>query len=205
MDSSSTVEFYGYVIASYSVMQAIASPLFGYWNQKTKSTKRPVIAGLLIGACGNLLYGLLPTIGGPSKWLMIVARCMVGIGSGSLSIDIEIVLLFFTGEVGVLRAYVATASTTQDRVKATALGIGSFFAGVSLGPVVQAAFQPIGAYGYRIGALELNMYTLPSCILIAGAIVSIIVMQMSFVECLAGIVSTDAKNGLCVCVRHDDF
>jgi ceroid-lipofuscinosis MFS transporter 7 len=82
MDPSAKLDFFGYVIAIYSIGQMFSSPLFGYWNQRTKSTKWPVLVGLTISSCGNLLYGLLPTIGTHVQLLMMIARFMVGFGSG---------------------------------------------------------------------------------------------------------------------------
>ncbi len=76
--------FFGWVVASYSVGQAISSPLFGLWSQRTRSTRFPIVAGLLITALGNLLYALLPTIGDfHTRWLMAVSRFLVGFGSGA--------------------------------------------------------------------------------------------------------------------------
>ena len=40
LDDSVNLTFFGFVIASYSVGQAVSSPFFGYWNQKTKGTRR---------------------------------------------------------------------------------------------------------------------------------------------------------------------
>ncbi len=83
LDPDVNLYFYGFVISSFSFGQMLSSPLFGYWNQKTKSTRYPVMFGMMITSVGNLLYALLPTIGGSnSKWLMLVARFLVGLGSG---------------------------------------------------------------------------------------------------------------------------
>jgi ceroid-lipofuscinosis MFS transporter 7 len=83
MDPDVNLYFYGFVIASFSFGQMLASPAFGYWSQRTRSTKYPVVFGMLITSVGNALYALLPNIGGAkSKWFMLVARFFVGIGSG---------------------------------------------------------------------------------------------------------------------------
>jgi ceroid-lipofuscinosis MFS transporter 7 len=82
LDADVKLSFYGFVIASFSFGQMLSSPLFGYWSQRTKSTKYPVMFGMMLTSVGNVLYALLPTIGDNSKWLMLVARFIVGLGSG---------------------------------------------------------------------------------------------------------------------------
>ncbi len=97
-----------------------------------------------------------------------------------------------------LRAYIATASVPRDRVKANGLSFASFVTGLSIGPAIQAAFRPIGTDGYRLGALQLNMYTLPSYVVIFGSIVSMILLATVFVERYSGIISDEMKNSTIV-------
>jgi hypothetical protein len=52
------------------------------------------------------------------------------------------------GMVGVLRAYVATASTNKDRVSAIAMNTAFFTGGIAVGPGLQVAFSPIGYPGW---------------------------------------------------------
>lgn len=81
LDPSANLEFFGWTTASYSVGSTISTFLFGLWNQKTMSTKYPASFGNFLMALGNLLYGLLPTIGA-KKWSMLAARFIIGLGSG---------------------------------------------------------------------------------------------------------------------------
>uniref|UniRef100_A0A914VZ74 Major facilitator superfamily (MFS) profile domain-containing protein n=1 Tax=Plectus sambesii TaxID=2011161 RepID=A0A914VZ74_9BILA len=178
LDDSANLGFFGFVIASYSVGQAVSSPIFGFWNQKTKGTRRPVMSGMVLTILGNLIYALLPTFSDNRKWIMMFARFLVGFGSGV---------------VGVLRAYISTASTSKDRSKAVALGIAGFVVGIALGPATQTCFQPVGEKGWAIGKLVLNMYTLPSYFVIAGALIVIFLLQFMFVEKYAGIISDEQK------------
>ncbi len=84
MDPTIGLYFYGYIIAAYSVGQMLSSPLMGYVSQRTKSTKWPVVFGLVISIIGNSIYAILPTIAdsGNSRYLMLFARFLVGIGCG---------------------------------------------------------------------------------------------------------------------------
>lgn len=71
------------VVAACSLGCAVANPLFGYWNQKTLSTKKPLSVGFLLCAIGNLLYGLLPML--PIFMLspvLLVSRFLTGFGAG---------------------------------------------------------------------------------------------------------------------------
>lgn len=93
------------------------------------------------------------------------------------------------GTVGVLRAYVSTASAPTDRVKAVAFSVASFTVGISIGPAIPAAFSPIGTNGY------FNMYTAPAYALIVLCIVCALVMSLAFVENYAAIVSKQQQKG----------
>lgn len=75
--------FVGIITACFSLGMSLSSPLFGFWSQKSRSTKGPTACGLILTAVGNLLYALLPTIKYEVKWFMLVARIFVGFGTGN--------------------------------------------------------------------------------------------------------------------------
>lgn len=58
------------------------NPVFGYWNQRTMSVVSPVVAGNILMAAGQLLYGLLPLFPADRKWIMLIARFITGCGAG---------------------------------------------------------------------------------------------------------------------------
>ena len=78
-----TMELFSYVFASTSLGCAIANPIFGYWNQKTMSTKKPLTMGFVLSAIGNLLYAILPAL---PVWslsaALIISRFLEGFGAG---------------------------------------------------------------------------------------------------------------------------
>lgn len=178
LDKKANLDFLGIIVAVFSIGQSIASPVFGFWSQKTLSTKHPSAFGLVLTAIGNLLYALLPTIKHNVKWYMLASRIIVGVGSGNLS---------------VLRAYTSTASTDRDRNKALALGIASFVFGQSMGPAVQAIFSPIGEKGIFLGPLQLNMYTVPAYFMIILSVVAIVLLYSFFKENYAGIMDRNEE------------
>jgi ceroid-lipofuscinosis MFS transporter 7 len=49
--------------------------------------------------------------------------------------------------VSVIRAYVATASTSRDRIKAISINTAFSAIGIAIGPGLQAAFTPLGYPG----------------------------------------------------------
>ncbi|KAK6053581.1 hypothetical protein COOONC_08914, partial [Cooperia oncophora] len=94
IDSTATINFFGWIVAACSLGCAIANPLFGYWNQRTLSTKSPITFGFGICALGwfgyyigsarkhgNLLYALLPLLSPEVKWYMLAARFLTGFGA----------------------------------------------------------------------------------------------------------------------------
>ncbi|VDN00112.1 unnamed protein product [Thelazia callipaeda] len=90
LDPSANLDFFGWIIASYSIGSTISTFLFGYWSQKVMSTKYPATFGIFLMAFGNLLYGLLPAISGVSiKWYMLIARFIVGLGAGQDSFSLQ--------------------------------------------------------------------------------------------------------------------
>ncbi|KAM3717055.1 Major facilitator superfamily domain-containing protein [Dirofilaria immitis] len=175
LDSSANLEFFGWTTASYSIGTTISTILFGFWSQKTMSTKYPAGFGNMTMALGSLLYGLLPTIGA-KKWFMLLARFIVGLGSGHLC---------------VLRTYAAMASIPRDRTKVLSVTIGSFVFGLSIGPALQALFTPLGRNGFQIGIIIINMYTLPAFLIVVISVISTILLCTVFTEKYSGILRSD--------------
>ncbi|VDD85750.1 unnamed protein product [Enterobius vermicularis] len=178
LDHEVSLGFVGIITACFSLGMSLSSPLFGFWSQKSRSTKGPTACGLILTAVGNLLYALLPTIKYEVKWFMLVARIFVGFGTGNIS---------------VLRAYCATASTAKDRKRAMALCIAAFVFGQSLGPAVQSMFSPIKEQGFSIGTIQFNMYTIPAYFMILLSILSLILLFCFFEERYAGIMTRNEE------------
>lgn len=82
--SGATMDQMGWAVAISSLGSAAANPCFGFWNQKTLSTKKPLSAGFLCCAVGNFLYGLLPVI--PFHLftpVLYFSRFLIGVGVGN--------------------------------------------------------------------------------------------------------------------------
>uniref|UniRef100_A0A0M3HSZ1 MFS domain-containing protein n=1 Tax=Ascaris lumbricoides TaxID=6252 RepID=A0A0M3HSZ1_ASCLU len=188
LDSTADLGLYGWIVAMYPLGQTIASFFFGLWSQKTKSSKYPVATGAALMGVGNFIYGTLPLYEHGAKWVMLAARFVVGFGSGNLS---------------VLRAYVATASSPKDRVKALSLGIGMFVLGLSVGPAVMLIFTPLGADGFHLGWFPVTMYNLPALIMVLIAIIALALLFTSFQEQYAGIIKEKDSSSDVVVPKFD--
>ncbi|XP_018421462.1 PREDICTED: major facilitator superfamily domain-containing protein 8 isoform X2 [Nanorana parkeri] len=165
IDSSAETSFLGWVIASYSLGQMIASPLFGLWSNH-RPRREPLVVSISILVAASCLYAYVHVPTSHNKYYMLAARSLVGFGSGN---------------VAVVRSYVAGATSISERTSAMA-NISAFQAlGFILGPAFQAAFTLIGEKGVTFAAidLQLNMYTTPS---LMGAVLGIVNIILIFVK-----------------------
>ena len=80
--SNATPKFLGWVVASFSFGQLVASPLFGLWAD-VRPTREPLIASFVLNILFNVLYAYLGAFpAGVAGWVMIAARSLVGVGAG---------------------------------------------------------------------------------------------------------------------------
>ena len=67
-----------------SLGSTAANPCFGFWNQRTLSTKKPLSVGFLCCAVGNFLYGLLPVVSFHLYTpVLYFSRFLIGVGVGN--------------------------------------------------------------------------------------------------------------------------
>ncbi|VDM56632.1 unnamed protein product [Angiostrongylus costaricensis] len=179
LDRTATVDFFGWVVAACS-LGCSTNPLFGMWNQKTMDMKTPMVVGMVMIIVGQSIYGFLPLLDSNQKWVMMLARLITGLGTGSIS---------------VLRAYAATASLPRDRLRVVSLGTAGMVLGLSSGPAIQAVFTTIGEKGFMIGPMIFNMYTLPAFFMVLLSIICSIVVITVFEEDYVGIIKQDDREG----------
>uniref|UniRef100_A0A2I2YG34 Major facilitator superfamily (MFS) profile domain-containing protein n=1 Tax=Gorilla gorilla gorilla TaxID=9595 RepID=A0A2I2YG34_GORGO len=104
IDPTADTSFLGWVIASYSLGQMVASPIFGLWSNY-RPRKEPLIVSILISVAANCLYAYLHIPASHNKYYMLVARGLLGIGAGN---------------VAVVRSYTAGATSLQERTSSMA-------------------------------------------------------------------------------------
>ncbi|GAB1287493.1 Major facilitator superfamily domain-containing protein 8 [Apodemus speciosus] len=155
IDQTADASFLGWVIASYSLGQMVASPLFGLWSNY-RPRKEPLIVSISISVAANCLYAYVHVPAAHNKYYMLIARGLVGFGAGN---------------VAVVRSYIAGATSLQERTNAMANTSTCQALGFILGPVHVDAyarasvtcFALIGEQGvtWDIIRLQVNMYTAP--------------------------------------------
>uniref|UniRef100_A0A915MBD3 Major facilitator superfamily (MFS) profile domain-containing protein n=1 Tax=Meloidogyne javanica TaxID=6303 RepID=A0A915MBD3_MELJA len=181
MDSSASENFYGYIVASYSLGQMIASPIVGYLSNRLKKIRHLLYIGIFLAFLGNALYlcvHLFPIE--ERRYALLIGRFVTGIGSSNISL---------------LKAYASSASTQRDRSRAIALVTGGVALGMTMGPAFQLLFTPIGYPGPNIliSGLMLSMYTAPALMACIMNAVNAFCIFAYFREVYAGVISSRSQ------------
>lgn len=82
IDPTADGSFLGWVIASYSIGQMIASPLFGVWSNY-RPRREPLVVSTAISVAANCLYAYVHVPPSHNKYYMLTARALVGFGAGN--------------------------------------------------------------------------------------------------------------------------
>uniref|UniRef100_A0A2K6UUP6 Major facilitator superfamily domain containing 8 n=1 Tax=Saimiri boliviensis boliviensis TaxID=39432 RepID=A0A2K6UUP6_SAIBB len=104
IDQTADASFLGWVIASYSLGQMVASPIFGFWSNY-RPRKEPLIVSIFISVAANCLYAYVHIPASHNKYYMLIARGLVGFGAGNAA---------------VIRSYTAGATSLQERTNSMA-------------------------------------------------------------------------------------
>ncbi|XP_008581973.1 PREDICTED: major facilitator superfamily domain-containing protein 8 [Galeopterus variegatus] len=118
IDQTADASFLGWVIASFSLGQMVASPIFGLWSNY-RPRKEPLIVSIFISVAANCLYAYVHIPASHNKYYMLVARGLVGFGAGN---------------VAVVRSYIAGATSLQERTSSMANTSACQALGFILGP-----------------------------------------------------------------------
>ncbi|XP_064567645.1 major facilitator superfamily domain-containing protein 8 isoform X1 [Zonotrichia leucophrys gambelii] len=163
IDPTADASFLGWIIASYSIGQMVASPLFGLWSNH-RPRREPLVISTAISVAANCLYAYVHVPHGHNKYYMLTARALVGFGAGN---------------VAVVRSYIAGATSLTERTSAMANTSACQAVGFILGPVFQTCFTLIGEEGvtWKFLCLQLNMYTTP---VLFGALLGVINIILIF-------------------------
>ncbi|EYC21102.1 hypothetical protein Y032_0020g221 [Ancylostoma ceylanicum] len=173
VDPTASETFFGVITAAFSVGQGLASPIFGFWMNRSKSVRQPMICGILVMIISNIIFCFVEAFKEKERrWVMMVARFFIGLGAGT---------------VGVMRAYASTASSLKDRARAITFIQASYVIGMTIGPGVPVAFAPIGFPGWAWGPLHVNMYTAPAWFACLICIISLVLLIILLEENYAGI------------------
>ncbi len=114
-DLHATPEAVGRLIASFSIAQLIAAPIWG--RVSDRYGRRPALMiGLLASALAFLVFGL-----ATSLWLLFLSRIVQGAGGGT---------------TGVAQAYISDTVERKDRARALGWLSAATNAGISIGPAI---------------------------------------------------------------------
>jgi multidrug resistance protein len=113
----------GQLIASYSIAQLIAAPLWG--RVSDRYGRRPaLLIGLSASAIAYVVFGLADSV-----WLLLLSRIVQGAGGGT---------------TGVAQAYVADTVAPADRARALGWLSAATSAGVMVGPAIGSSAAHFG-------------------------------------------------------------
>lgn len=87
IDQTADASFLGWVIASFSLGQMVASPVFGVWSNY-RPRKEPLTVSIFISVAANCLYAYVHVPASHNKYYMLVARGLVGFGAGNVYVCI---------------------------------------------------------------------------------------------------------------------
>jgi multidrug resistance protein len=118
-----TPEMVGQLIASYSIAQLVAAPLWG--RVSDRYGRRPaLLIGLSASAAAYVVFGLADSV-----WLLYLSRIVQGAGGGT---------------TGVAQAYVADTVKPADRARALGWLSAATSAGVMVGPAIGSSAAHLG-------------------------------------------------------------
>lgn len=186
LDPTVTEFFYGSVVASNALAPIFFGPLVGWWSNRIRQLRLPLLSCVLFQIAGNVIYASLELFPeGHRIWWMLVARFVAGIGMSN---------------IGLLKAYAAMASTPADRRRAVALVSGSFALGVTIGPALQALFGGIGYPGWRLElpwlpGLTISMYTAPAWFSNILNVATAVILMWFFRESYVGVLKKPEAPG----------
>uniref|UniRef100_A0A336LET2 CSON008035 protein n=1 Tax=Culicoides sonorensis TaxID=179676 RepID=A0A336LET2_CULSO len=163
LDPHAGKTFYGIILAVSPLSQMIASPLVGWWTNKQKSSRVPLICTMILFAFASIMYATLEAFTSHHKYWMLIARILIGISSANIAI---------------CRAYLSAATTVKERTTAVSLGSLAQVLGFVVGPAMQAALTPLGDKGRPIlgGKVSLDMYTAPGWVNALLALINIVIL-----------------------------
>eukprot|EP01135_Chromosphaera_perkinsii_P010158 Nk52_evm24s2039 gene=Nk52_evmTU24s2039 len=138
--------FLGFIVASFSIGQMVANPIFGFWSNKS-SASYPLAFSMFMAFVGNVMFCFCDSFKGEEgEIFMLVARTLTGFGGGNAA---------------VCRAYIAGATTTEERTKVMACASAGQGLGFIVGPAIAAVFVPLNI-DIRSGVFVFDYLTQPS-------------------------------------------
>ncbi|KAJ7993437.1 hypothetical protein DPEC_G00272430 [Dallia pectoralis] len=130
--------FLGLALSAFSLSGLLTGPLFGYWSDKTRTTKKIILFANLFEIVGNFMYFM-----GYSKWLLLSSRLVAGIGTGAGSS---------------IFGFLTRSTAPEDRSTVFAAVMACRQAGLLIGPGFNIFLR---LCDFQLGPFVVNKYTSP--------------------------------------------
>lgn len=160
-----TTEKLGLVVGAFSLGQFVGAPFWG-WYSTRRSYAETLHLTIALRMLGNLVYGsisVLPLSNDDKFYVLLGSRVLVGFGAGSMA---------------VCNAYIAGATTMQERLKWMGFIAGTGGLGFIFGPLIGSAFG--GMPDLNFSWIDLNFMTAPAFFAAVLCIVNSLVIVRSF-------------------------
>lgn len=172
----------GLVVAANPLGQMIFSPLFGWWSNKIRSIRIPMICSLTLFTVASAIYSSLELKPDNVKYWMLISRFLIGVSSSNTA---------------VCRSYLSDATRLSERTKAVSMISLAQVLGFIIGPSLQALVTPLGENGISIfgGGLIFNMYTASGWINVLMSLGNLVMFMPSiFQVCMYVCTTSDCQS-----------
>uniref|UniRef100_UPI0037E89534 major facilitator superfamily domain-containing protein 8 n=1 Tax=Semicossyphus pulcher TaxID=241346 RepID=UPI0037E89534 len=130
--------FLGLGLSAFSVSGLLTGPLFGFWSDRSKTTKFIILFSNLFEIAGNFMYFI-----GYSKWLLLCSRLVAGVGAGAGSS---------------IFGFLTRSTRPEERAGIFAAIMACRQAGLLVGPAFNLFLR---LCDFKLGPFVVNKYTSP--------------------------------------------
>ncbi|XP_053185616.1 major facilitator superfamily domain-containing protein 8 [Scomber japonicus] len=130
--------FLGLGLSAFSLSGLLTGPLFGFWSDRSKTTKSIILFSNIFEIVGNFMYFL-----GYSKWLLLCSRLVAGVGAGAGSS---------------IFGFLTRSTQPEERAGIFAAIMACRQAGLLVGPAFNLFLR---LCDFKLGPFVVNKYTSP--------------------------------------------
>uniref|UniRef100_A0A672HGC3 Major facilitator superfamily domain-containing protein 8-like n=1 Tax=Salarias fasciatus TaxID=181472 RepID=A0A672HGC3_SALFA len=148
--------FLGLGLSAFSLSALLTGPLFGFWSDRSKTTKSIVLLSNVFEILGNFMYFI-----GYSKWLLLSSRLVAGVGAGAGSS---------------IFGFLTRSTRPDERAGVFAAIMACRQVGLLLGPAFNLFLR---LCDFRLGPFVVNKYTSPGIFMcLLWVLVQFVVLAM---------------------------
>uniref|UniRef100_A0A7N8YC07 Major facilitator superfamily domain containing 8-like 2 n=1 Tax=Mastacembelus armatus TaxID=205130 RepID=A0A7N8YC07_9TELE len=130
--------FLGLGLSAFSLSGLLTGPIFGFWSDRSKTTKSIILFSNLFEIVGNFMYFI-----GYSKWLLLCSRLVAGVGAGAGSS---------------IFGFLTRSTRPEERAGIFAAIMACRQAGLLVGPAFNLFLR---LCDFKLGPFVVNKYTSP--------------------------------------------